>query len=223
MLELLFSCKLLPFHKDHAGELHWCVFSWLGVAYSESKGSPPSMVWDLVATAAAGLNAGAGLQAAMAGTPSASDSAVFSRFTSRTRATTLFLSIISSSACLAAYLSEDRGGLWAVAAAGVGIGIPYNLLLMAPPTAVLAPARLEPSPPSPPPRGHLSPQGCYLAPAAQEEDHEAGAGTPGVTSAEQESAFAETASNYSEEPTWGRPGPLPLAARRLMYAKSGEG
>lgn len=34
--------------------------------------------------------------------------------------------------------AESRGALWLAAAAGVGIGIPFNLLLMSPPTAVIS-------------------------------------------------------------------------------------
>ncbi len=39
--------------------------------------------------------------------------------------------------------AESRGALWLAAAAGVGIGIPFNLLLMSPPVAVLT-GGLEP-------------------------------------------------------------------------------
>lgn len=39
--------------------------------------------------------------------------------------------------------AESRGALWLAAAAGVGIGIPFNLLLMSPPVAVLS-GGLEP-------------------------------------------------------------------------------
>jgi hypothetical protein len=39
---------------------------------------------------------------------------------------------------LALPAAESRGALWLAAAAGVGIGIPFNLLLMSPPTAVVS-------------------------------------------------------------------------------------
>ena len=66
-------------------------------------------MWELVATAVAGLNAGAGLQAALAGAPSAaSDSIAFTRFASRSRMLSLLLSTVSTSSCLTAYY----GGAW---------------------------------------------------------------------------------------------------------------
>jgi hypothetical protein len=36
------------------------------------------------------------------------------------------------------YRTESRGALWLAAAAGVGLLIPFNLLMMAPPTAVIS-------------------------------------------------------------------------------------
>lgn len=184
-------------------------------------------MWELVATAAAGLGAGAGLQAAIAGAPgAAADAAGFQRFAGRSRTLGLLLSTVATSSCLTAYyggglaggpwtsgrgrllailsacsspacrlappagaylraqpvacrrhppvtdamraalpsptsnarqahpvrpppsVAESRGALWLAAAAGVGIGIPFNLLLMSPPAAVLGGAAgLEPQSP----------------------------------------------------------------------------
>lgn len=61
-------------------------------------------MWEFVAAAAAGLNAGAGLQAALAGTPSsAENSASFARFCGRTRTLSLLLSVVSTAGCVNAY------------------------------------------------------------------------------------------------------------------------
>lgn len=66
-------------------------------------------MWELVATAVAGLNAGAGLQAALAGAPSgASDSLAFTRFASRSRMLGLLLSTVSTSACVMAYTGGEE-------------------------------------------------------------------------------------------------------------------
>ena len=74
-------------------------------------------MWELVATAVAGLNAGAGLQAAIAGGASASDSLAFTKFASRSRMLGLFLSTVSTSACVMAYTGGEQARL-----AGAGAG-----------------------------------------------------------------------------------------------------
>lgn len=74
-------------------------------------------MWELVATAVAGLNAGAGLQAAIAGGASASDSLAFTKFASRSRMLGLFLSTVSTSACVMAYTGGERARL-----AGASVG-----------------------------------------------------------------------------------------------------
>lgn len=83
-------------------------------------GSRPQLhaMWELVATAVAGLNAGAGLQAALAGSGAgANDAIAFSKFASRSRMLGLFLSTVSTSACVMAYTG---GGRTAWEAVGVG-------------------------------------------------------------------------------------------------------
>ena len=60
-------------------------------------------MWELIATAAAGLHAGVGLEAAIGGCPSASDASAFSRFVQRTRMLSLFLSTLSTGAAIAAH------------------------------------------------------------------------------------------------------------------------
>lgn len=65
-------------------------------------------MWELVATAVAGLNAGAGLQAALAGAPSASsDTTAFARFAGRSRMLGLLLSTVATSSSLTAYYGGD--------------------------------------------------------------------------------------------------------------------
>ncbi|PSC67427.1 afadin alpha-actinin-binding [Micractinium conductrix] len=175
--------------------------------------SPASiMVWELVATAVAGLNAGSGLQAALAGsaTSASTDAVGFARFASRTRMLGLFLSTVSTSACMAAYYGESRGPLWLAAAAGVGIGVPFNLLLMSPPAAmeVATPgARLEPY--------GLPPVTESPAAEAGLAGAEAGAvgGSPFEGAAPSGVLSAATA---GASPQGGPP-----RGRRLMYAKSG--
>ncbi|KAI7843473.1 hypothetical protein COHA_002949 [Chlorella ohadii] len=181
-------------------------------------------MWELVATAVAGLNAGAGLQAALAGAPSgASDSLAFTKFASRSRMLGLFLSTVSTSACVMAYTGESRGALWLAAAAGVGIGIPFNLLLMAPPTAVVGGGsmRLEPyGPPSPRVRFAGDEPSSAAASDAALADQAATAAAAGRDGG---SAF-EAAAAVPPAPERGI---LSSASadvqrrRRLMYSKSG--
>lgn len=67
-------------------------------------------MWELVATAAAGLNAGAGLQAAIAGAPgAAADASGFQRFAGRSRMLGLLLSTVATTSCLTAYYGGGRG------------------------------------------------------------------------------------------------------------------
>lgn len=66
------------------------------------------MVWELVATAVAGLNAGAGLQAALAGAPSGTgDGVAFTSFAGRSRLIGLLFSTLSTGSCLAAYYGGE--------------------------------------------------------------------------------------------------------------------
>ncbi|KAL4425203.1 hypothetical protein ABPG75_009219 [Micractinium tetrahymenae] len=177
-------------------------------------------MWELVATAVAGLNAGAGLQAAIAGAPSAaSDAAIFQSFASRSRMLGLLLSTVATSSCLTAYYGESRGALWLAAAAGVGIGLPFNLLLMNPPAALLAGgAGLEP----------YSPRVRFAEgteEGAEEAAAAAAAADTGATAGG--SAFENAAAEAPALPS--RAGVLSAATaapvtprrQRLMYSKSG--
>lgn len=77
------------------------------------------MVWELVATAVQGLNAGAGLQAALAGPPTnAQDSLSFTRFVGRTRLLGLLLSTLSTASAINAYYAGKQSHC---AAAGVAM------------------------------------------------------------------------------------------------------
>lgn len=60
-------------------------------------------MWDVVATAAAGFQAGAGIQAAVTGTPDASDTDAVRRFTHRSRVLSLLLGLTSSGAAIATF------------------------------------------------------------------------------------------------------------------------
>lgn len=76
------------------------------------------MVWELVATAVQGLNAGAGLQAALAGPPThAADGLSFTRFVGRTRLLGLLLSTLSTASAINAYYA---GGWVGGCAEGLG-------------------------------------------------------------------------------------------------------
>ena len=70
-------------------------------------------MWELVATAVAGLNAGAGLQAALGGAPSlGSDSVAFASFAGRSRTLSLLLSTASTASCLVSYYGGEWGCVW---------------------------------------------------------------------------------------------------------------
>jgi hypothetical protein len=55
------------------------------------------------------------------------------------RAAALTAIAASRSTAAAGFLpAESRGALWLVAAVGVGLLIPFNLLMMAPPSAIMS-------------------------------------------------------------------------------------
>lgn len=179
-------------------------------------------MWELVATAVAGLNAGAGLQAAIAGAPSNSaDGTDFARVARRTRVLGLLLTTVSTGSCFAAHYGENRGALWLAAAAGVAIGIPFNLLLMNPPTAVMTAG----TPYAPSPRVRFA----ETAAAAQEEaaaEAAAAAGGDGNSGGE---GAGVSAFEGAPAPPMERGSVLSAATvapsggskRRLLYSKSG--
>jgi hypothetical protein len=90
-------------------------------------------MYELIATCAAGFQAGAGLHAAIAGSQAATAA---QRYHRRTRALNLFLCTASCGSAVAAYYYENHGNLWLVAAAGAGLSVPYHLLLMSPPSSL---------------------------------------------------------------------------------------
>lgn len=61
----------------------------------------------------------------------------------RTRYMSLLLAGVSCGCASAAYTHEGHGNLWVVAATGAALSLPYQLLLMSPPSAVMAPAPTE--------------------------------------------------------------------------------
>lgn len=89
-------------------------------------------MWELVATAVAGLNAGAGLQAALGGAPSlGTDSVAFASFAGRSRTLSLLLSTLSITSCLVSYYGGGWG-CWCGAACGVvGKALDANLVTAA--------------------------------------------------------------------------------------------
>lgn len=122
--------------------------------------------------------------------------------------------------CLAA---EGRGQLWLYAGIATFLGVPFNLLMMSPPTPFL-------QPPQPPMAARLQPYAQHKQElAAAEGGHgyetipeEASTGSGGGT------PFAEGVAGYGEEGRagggylpMGRPASPDAPRRRLMYAKSG--
>ncbi|KAL4543300.1 hypothetical protein Ndes2437B_g01144 [Nannochloris sp. 'desiccata'] len=88
-------------------------------------------MYELIATAAAGIQAGVGLHAAVAGTPlNGGSSAQY--YHHRTRFLSLVLSATSCGCAAAAYYEEGRGDLWLVAATGAALSVPYHPLINVP-------------------------------------------------------------------------------------------
>ena len=160
----------------------------------------------------------------------------FAKFAGRSRLINLLLATSSAAAAVGTHYAEERGSLWLVAAAGVGIAIPYNLLLMSPPTPVapvppqaLPPAYAYGRVPTPPavPRaaGGLGPEGEGLH---LEE------GDPHVTFAEDDASslasdhlaharLASAKSGKSLHGGQGRRGACPVLLRPLAPAPPGPG
>jgi hypothetical protein len=103
-------------------------------------------MYKVLATAAAGLNAGGALHAALAGAPAQGDIVAAAAYHQRTRWLGAALSAASAGAAAAAHLAEAQGELWLGAAAAAGLGVPYSLMLMGQPSAPAgdAAADLEP-------------------------------------------------------------------------------
>lgn len=85
-------------------------------------------MWQLLAASAAGLNAGANLHSALTTEPSSPIDH------SRTRLLSLVLASTTSACCVQSYTNEDKGNLWIAAAVVSGLIVPYQLLLMSPPS-----------------------------------------------------------------------------------------
>ena len=117
--------------------LHFCATT-TAVVSLKNIISIEERMYELLATAAAGLQAGVGLHAAFAPLPTSttSTSTPTASYHHRTRLLAILLSSASSGCAITAYVQEGHGDLWLVAAVGAALSVPYHILLMAPPKEI---------------------------------------------------------------------------------------